>query len=282
MASKAEYEQAMEIVESLNPSAHVLSQAQQKIRDPNVEIGDLERILMSDAGITADIIRISNSAFYSYSTTSKDLGTSINRLGFDELIKLIGLVVSKRLFSQDLIYYNMNAVDYWSESVSTGLMMEYLAKLTNQEAGEFYCVGLLSTVGKMVLNTVMEAHGEESIYDGKKPVHKWESDILGFNYAFAGAMILKRWDFPSEIITAIQHQFKIEDAEERTPVLYSLMFARKLIDQTGYDFKNGDLEIDAEMDEYIADNYINEEELAEAVMDACDAFAIIKKELKIS
>ena len=55
MPTQTEYEQALELVEELNASAASLAKAQQKIRDPNVQIGDLQKILQADASITADV-----------------------------------------------------------------------------------------------------------------------------------------------------------------------------------------------------------------------------------
>ena len=280
MADRTEYEKALELVDELNPSAHVLSKAQQQIRDPNIEITDLVKTLNADPTITADIIRISNSAYYSYATASKDLNTAISRLGFQELLKLVGLAVSKNIFNQDLTYYNMSAMDYWSESVSVALLMEVLGKAISQDHQLFYTVGLLSTVGKLVINQVLEILGEETIFEGSN-IKDWEKTTLGFDNAFAGAMILKRWEFPTEITNAILHQYKKENSEEETAVLNTLAFSRKIITQTGSGFSNDNLEVDEWMEEYLGKYYIDEEELINGVVVATENYEIIKSELDI-
>lgn len=281
MPSKTEYEQALALIEELNPSAQVLAKAQQKIRDPNVEVSDLENILRSDPSITADILRLSNSAYYSYATPAKDLNTAISRIGFDELMKLVGLSVSKNLMAQDLIHYNMSSVAYWSEGASTALLMEVLARLINVSGEEAYTIGLLSTIGKLVIDQVLEIFGEEDIYEEGVPIVEWEKSVMGFDHAFAGAMMLKRWDFPEEITTAILYQFKPEKAEESTPILHALSFARKMIEQAGYAFENDNIELDAEMESFITNYYIDEEDLINGLVDASEKFKIVKRELDI-
>lgn len=282
MPSKSDYEQALELIEELNPSAHVLAKAQQKIRDPNVEISDLEDILRSDPGITTDILRLSNSAYYSYATPAKDLATAISRIGLDELLKLVGLSVSKNVMAQDLMHYDMSAVSYWSEGVSTALFMEVLARFIGAQSSEAYTIGLLSCIGKLVIDQILEIFGEEDIYDGGVPLPEWEKSVLGFDHAFAGAMMLKRWDFPEEITGAILYQFKPEKAEESSDTLKALSFARKMIAQTGYDFKSDNIEIDEEMEQFIADFYIDEEDLVNGLVDAAEKFAVVKRELGVN
>lgn len=281
MPTRSEYEQALELIEEMNPSAHVLAKAQQKIRDPHVEIGDLESILMSDPGITADVLRLSNSAYYSYATPAKDLNTAISRIGLDELLKLVGLSVSKNVMAQDLIHYDMSSISFWSESVSSALLMEVLARMVGVQGSEAYTIGLLSTIGKLVIDQVLEIFGEEDIYDGGVPLDEWEKSVLGFDHAFAGAMMLKRWDFPEEITNAILYQFKPEKAEEATPILHALAFTRKMIEQAGYGFSNENIDIDSDMEKFIADYYIDEDDLVNGLVDASEKFFIVKRELDI-
>ncbi len=281
MASKSEYEQALALIEELNPSAHVLSKAQQKIRDPNVEVSDLEAILRTDPGITSDILRLSNSAYYSYATPAKDLSTAISRVGFDELIKLIALSVSKNLMAQDLVHYNMSAVSFWSEGASTALLMEVLARLVGNTGSEAYTVGLLSSIGKLVIDQVLEIFGEEDVYEPSIPLTEWEKSVVGFDHSFAGAMMLRRWDFPEELTTPILYQFKPEKVEDAVPMLHSLAFAKKLIAQAGYDFQNDNIELDADMEGFIAQYCIDEEDLVNGLVDASEKFRIIKRELDI-
>lgn len=281
MATRTEYEQALELVEELNPSAHVLSKAQQKIRDPNVEIHDLEDILKSDPSVTADILRLSNSAYYSFATPAKDLTTAISRIGFDELMKLVGLAVSKNVFMQDLIHYNMSSVAYWSESVSTALLMEVMARMIGLLGSEAYTVGLLSTTGKMVIEQVLEIYGDESVYDGSSDISEWERGALGFDHAFAGAMMLKRWDFPGEITSAILHQFRPERAEESSTMLDALSFSRRMVAQAGYGFGNDNIEIDPQMEQFLSNYRVDEDDLVNGLVDASEKFRVVKRELNI-
>jgi len=281
MPTKSDYEQALELIEELNPSAHVLAKAQQKVRDPHVEINDLEQILKADPAITSDILRLSNSAYYSYATPAKDLNTAISRIGLDELLKMVGLAVSKNVMAQDLIHYDMSSVSYWSEGVSTALLMEVLARMIGVQGSEAYTIGLLSCIGKLVIDQILEIFGEEDIYDGGVPVVEWEKSVLGFDHAFAGAMMLKRWEFPEEITNGILHQFKPEKADESSAMLHALHFSRKMIAQTGYDFQNDNIEIDSDMEQFIVDFYIDEEELVNGLVDAAEKFAVVKRELGV-
>ena len=285
MTSRTEYEEALSSVQELNPSAAVLAKAQQKIRDPNVDINDLEHILKADAAITSDVLRLSNSAYYNSATVSKDLTTAISRIGLDEVLKLIGLSISKNVMDQDLHHYNMTARAFMSESVSTALLMEILARIIGFSGSESYTLGLLSNVGKLVIDQLLHNFGEEEIYDGSMPLIEWERKHLGFDHSFAGAKLLKLWDFPSEITNPILYQFipeKVEeDNEELQKYIRSLGFTREMIAAAGYAFENENIEMTDSMEQFINDYMVDEEELVNGLVDAGEKFNTVKRELDI-
>ena len=145
MSIQPEYEIAMDEIEALNPSAHILAKAEHLIRDRNSDVGDLQAILMNDASLAAEIIRLSNSSFYATTDKSPDLLKSISRIGYEEVLKLIGMCVSKNMFNTGLGHYQMSDKDLWAESVSRAILMEVIGRLLSKNPQEAYTLGLLSS-----------------------------------------------------------------------------------------------------------------------------------------
>jgi len=241
------YEEALNTVEALYPAPRVLAKAQQLLRNPTVEIDDLVEVLKSDPSLTTDVIRISNGAYYGYETKTSNLHDAIHRVGFGEIVRLVGLMISKALLSKELSHYKIPHEDYWANSVSVALIMEYLAQRHMQSGDDAYTVGLLHSVGRIVINQLMDDFKLDTTWNGIKPIDAWERDEVGFTSAYAGAMILKRWDFSTKMTHPILYQLNSPKAEMGWGLHSYLYFANRLIAKTGTDLAGVEFEIDEQM-----------------------------------
>lgn len=273
------YEEALNTIEALNPAPQILAKAQKKLRDSKVEINDLVEIIRADASLTTDIIRISNSAFYGYETKASNLHDAIHRIGFGEVTRLIGLTISKSLLNRTLEHYNIPQDDYWATSVTTALIMEHLARLHMEAADDAYTVGLLHAVGRIVINQLMDDFKLDTVWDGKQPINQWERDAVGFTYAYAGAMILKRWDFSSKMTHPILYQLNPPKPEMGWSLHAYLYFAREIIARAGNDLSNPDFDLDEGIQHLMLMLTIQEEALRDMLKSCREQFLAIKSGL---
>lgn len=273
------YEEALNTIEALNPAPQILAKAQQLLRDPSVEIGDVEAIIKSDPSLTTDIIRISNSAFYGYETKASNLHEAIHRIGFGEIIRLIGLSISKTLLNQGLSHYNIPQDDYWANSISVALIMEHLAQSRMQSGDDAYTVGLLHAVGRIVINQLMDDFKLDTVWDGRQPIHEWEAEHVGFSFAYAGAMILKRWDFSTKMTHPILYQLNTPKPELGWSLHSYLYFARKVVARTGVELLRLDFKLDPEMKTLMLMLSLQEDELKTMLKSIQEKFISIKTSL---
>ena len=259
---KEEYRKALEHVKQLYPSAHVLAKAQLIIRHENekVRIGELTDLLRQDASIATDVVRASNSVHYGFASPSSDLETSINRIGLEELLKLVGFVIARNVFSRDLEHYNMTAIDHWTESVVSALMMEWLSAQAGLNSHEAYMVGLLSVVGKTVINEAFDMFGDEYSYDGSLGVREWEMNLLSFDYAQAASVLMKRWEFPVDIIAPIKYQYQSDEDPENSCYTPAIAFVREWLNLSGLDLKVCSREFSDSAKAFLSASSIPEEE----------------------
>ena len=239
MAGQAEYIKALDSIEKLHPAPQVLAKANVKMQDPNVEVYDIVELLKADASLTTDIIRLSNSAYYGFEIECTNLSSAISRVGFREVIRLIGLAIAAKLLNQDLKSYDIPAEAYWADCVTSALLMEGFALYGGEKPQDAYIVGLLHSVGMVVINQIIENFELDCIWDKSTPPQDWEREQIGFNQSFAGATILKRWHFPNDICHPILHQFK-EPEEGGDYLQFSLYYVNKLREQVGFGISNMD------------------------------------------
>jgi HD-like signal output (HDOD) protein len=128
-------------------------------------------------------------------------------LGLQEVLRAIGLSLSKNMFGKGLTNYGITAEQYWGLSVLAGLLMETLARRGALNADTAYLVGILHAIGRVLINEALPEVQCRERWDGVVPLETWELEHIGFTHAEAGALLLGRWGFPGEILQPIAGQF---------------------------------------------------------------------------
>ena len=210
----------------------------------------------------------------------ESVGLTVKRPS-DELLKVVSTVITKNVHLQDMRHYLMSATDYWSESILCALLMELLCTLSNENVQEGYTIGILSVIGKTVINRAFDMFGDEEIYDKSKSYVEWETGLLGFSHAHAGAILLKRWDFPVDIIGPVKYQFDPDNEPDDSPFVHALYFTRKLLEQTGIDLSKNEFSLDAKMTAFLKKSSISEEDLLEGLTRIREKYGQFKSDFGI-
>jgi HD-like signal output (HDOD) protein len=205
--SPEEFRQAVQKVESLYSTPQVLAKAMHLLRNPDVDLSDVADLVRRDAALSADLLHLSNSALYSRGGECADLHLAVQRLGMREVLRAIGLSLSKNVFGKGLVNYGITAEQYWGLSVRAALLMEALARRGGVDSEQAYLVGILHAIGRVLLNEALQELGCRDRWDGVTPLESWELEHVGFTHAEAGALLLVRWNFPEEIRKPIAGQF---------------------------------------------------------------------------
>lgn len=216
---------AVSEIESLHASAHVLAKAFEILNDPDSNQMDLVDTIKTDPGITSDILRISNSAFYGGKLEIVSLDDAIHRLGFREVMKLVSISMSKQMFSKMLVHYGITAQDYWRQSACVAAAMESLSDLLDEDRSYYFTLGILHAIGRMVIDQALTSRGSEVIWDKTLPVEQWETTNFGFDYTDAGHVLLTSWNFPQKILAVILNQLTPERVNNPPNALLCLHFS---------------------------------------------------------
>ncbi len=203
----AEFRGAIRKVQRLYSIPEVLSKALRLIRQPDVNLDSIGRLVSQDSALVTDVIRLSNSAIYSRGEACVDLQVSLQRLGLDEVIRVIELSLSKHIFGKGLTQYGISSAQYWRTSVLAALLMEQLAGMHGVEAPEAYTIGILHAIGRVLINEVLDETGNTTPWDRCGSLENWEVGRVGFTQAEAGTLLLREWGFPRAILNPIENQF---------------------------------------------------------------------------
>jgi HD-like signal output (HDOD) protein len=202
-------EQIVDGVVNLPPTPRILPKLQKLLRDPDSGIHDIISLIKIDAPMTAQIVRLSNSAYYNTGESVQSLEEAVNRLGFREVYRVTSVAAAQQVMGEALPLYNMGKGELLENSVGCAvLMVELSSRTRSMDLDAAYTMGLLHSIGKVVINQYFLKHGLELYGNASGEVVDimWERKLLGFDNAEAGAAILKKWNFPDEIIVPVRYQ----------------------------------------------------------------------------
>ncbi len=214
-------ETVLRLARKLPTAPHIFGRLGGLLNNVNSDLEDIVRLVAVDSGLTARAIRLSNSVFFRGENPVKSLDEAINRVGFREMHRIVGVAMSEQVFQSGLPVYHLTAEQMWENSVITALSMERLAKMASEDENGAYTVGLLRNVGKLVLDTLMQVEQsgvtvpEIESFD----LTKWERAWAAITSNEAGAMILEEWKMPTAVVLGVRDHYRPTEASGRLGAL---------------------------------------------------------------
>ncbi len=193
----------------------IVLQVNHILRQPEPDLAELEERIINDPGLTASILKVVNSAYYSLPNKIDTLSRAIAIIGFRELSAIvIGTSVTRQFNGIAPEWVDMNV--FWFHSITRGILAKNLAthsKCNNSE--RFFIAGLLSGIGKLIFFTQYPNQSAEIIRMGQQgdaALAEAERKLFGFDYAELSAELLKEWKLPIEIWEIVAYLFKPLDS----------------------------------------------------------------------
>lgn len=178
------------------------------LQEPTASLGDAARIIGRDVAMTANIMKIVNSAFFGARQPIVSTDRAVAYLGLDTLG---ALVLGHSVFKKDRKSpeASINLERLWDHSLQTGMAARVIAlheKFSSTEAEKAFLAGVLHDVGKIVLATrpVDALSGGTSIAIDDAQAEKHHPEV--------GAYLLGLWGFPNPIVEAIAYHHSPSEA----------------------------------------------------------------------
>ncbi len=207
---------------------------------------ELETLILHDPALSARILRLANSAFYSFPTRVKTISHAITLLGMNLVTSLaIGLNIfdtfSKGSKSEAALISRL-----WTHSFGVGILVReiWTRRGNRDKESEFaFLCGLLHDLGKVVLFKSYPGHYGSIFAIAKsetdKAISGYEDENYGMDHAAIGEMLARQWGFPQELVSVIRKHHDPLAAE--IPMVSAVMLADLLAKELkiGYDGDDG-------------------------------------------
>ena len=186
----------------------VYTQLDEAIRNSRVSSGHISAIISQDTALTARLLRIVNSAFYSFPRKIDTISRAVIIVGTQQLRDL-ALATSIISSFQNIPERHLTVESFWQHSIACGLASRIIASYFKEPNVERYFVaGILHDIGRMVLVTKAPEQSDRiftAAADANKPLSQIEQDILGYDHAAVGSSLIQLWQLPKSFEEIIMY-----------------------------------------------------------------------------
>jgi putative nucleotidyltransferase with HDIG domain len=178
----------------------------------NLDKSRFLKLVSSDQGLAAQILRLANTSFYNYPRSIVSLDRAVVVMGF-ELVKEIALSLSvKSLFMNTTVDLREMANTFWNHSLNTAVILKVLAENYDSENQDLlYYGGLLHDCGKLVILQLLGREYrllmEKSVQENRN-LREVERTFLGYDHSEIGALLLEKWQLPRNMVLLARYHHK--------------------------------------------------------------------------
>ena len=233
------------------------------------EIGE---VIGHDPALSAKLLKLVNSAFYSFPSQIDTISRAITLIGTNELRSLIFASSATQAFN-DIAPELVDMNTFWHRSVYCGLVAKKLSMLSKKGKGEAqFLTGLLHDIGHLILYIRAPDKAQlilEEASVSKKSIFEVEQNVLGFTSADLGAILLESWRLPKNLWSPVKHQHSPASATEYKNETYILNLSLYLTDCLEPELKTNEaLDIEQLSAAELNGTNLTSEELGLIAMDA--------------
>ncbi len=192
-------------IRDLPPMPVVAVKVLELLNDPNVNYEKLGAVISSDAAVSARMLKVSNSAFYSMKRQIKTLEHAIAIVGERTLRSLV-LAASLEGMNKS---YGLLEKMLWEDSMGCAIGCRILARrFASADPEEAFLAGLFRHLGKIVMNySDPDAYRSlvEAAYSDGVSTSELEGQYFPYAHAIVGAAVLDRWNFARSLVMSTMH-----------------------------------------------------------------------------
>lgn len=180
-----------------------------ELQSPDASIANVGKIIESDAGMTAKMLQLVNSAFFGVRRRVSSAAQAAAFLGLDNIRSLVLMSGAFSQAERSKLPARFPADAMWHHSMAVGTCAQAICKAEKageQVAKDAFTSGLLHDLGKLILAVVVRDQYTgvlDQVYNAGAPFKEAERSVLGCTHAEVGAYLLGIWGLPDSIVEAV-------------------------------------------------------------------------------
>ena len=195
-------------IKSLPIMPKVAQQAFQIATNPNAEPEDYIAVVERDEGLSAKVLKIANSVYYSRGTGSKTISEAVTVIGVTELKCLMNSTALSNFFPSR---HQLRGL-FWAHDIAVAITARTIAQAIQPEHADMaFLGGLMHDIGKLFMLQQHTNQYEKVVTKGySEGLESVAGEVLAypFDHTQVGHLIAERWHFSPELTGIISRHHK--------------------------------------------------------------------------
>ena len=192
----------VEEIDKLVSLPDIYYRLEEAIVDPGSTTDSIAELLRSDPDLCARMLRVANSAFYSFPTTIETIERAVSTIGLRQIRELVLVTAVVKAF-EGIPPEKVDMASFWEHSVAVGLLALEIGRAAGiPGAQSFYIPGLLHDLGRLVMYLKLPGLTNDLLDQREssgRAMHELEHEALGYSHADIGGSLLAFWKLPPSI-----------------------------------------------------------------------------------
>lgn len=176
--------------------------------DPSSGDADLAEVIGLDPGLTASLLKLANSAYYSFPQPVTSIPRAVGIIGRGAVRSLAVLSGMAEVF-KGIPPGVIDMETFWLNSVMCGALARLIAQRARCEPEPLFIAGLLHAIGRLVFYLRRPVQYREVLAGCETPseaqLNAGEQAVFGFDHAELGAELCRQWQLPASLGLVIRH-----------------------------------------------------------------------------
>lgn len=173
------------------------------LNDPDASATQVQAILAKDPALTANLLRLANSAQFGLSRQVQSLDHAISLLGMS---RVRALALSDSISTVFPAVEGLNRIEFWNSSMACAAYAQWLGGLAEIDAQQAWLAGMMLRLGELIIaqrspDALVQIEAVPN--DARK---RWERAhaLLGFDEGQVTAVLARYWNFPPAMVDGLQ------------------------------------------------------------------------------
>jgi putative nucleotidyltransferase with HDIG domain len=178
------------------------------LRDERSGVADFEAVIRPDPALSANLLRIVNSAYFGLRSRAESVRQALALLGLRRTCEVAAAAGFAPIIPSRLPGYEVEAFTFWLHCVAVAVLSERLAAEIGVRRPELtFTAGLLHDIGKLAIG-VFVAESANAIREGMQgrglSFIDAEREALGLDHAAVGESVARTWCLPTVVADVVR------------------------------------------------------------------------------
>ena len=180
----------------------IVNELNEVTSDPHASANDISKIVVKSPSLTAILLKIANSAFYSFPFKIDNISRAITLIGSKEITGLaIGISVMQVF--KDIPQTSIDMNSFLKHSLACGIVARILASQRNMsETEQMFVAGLLHDIGRLIIYKYFPDQAKnlfQMTTDSSRSLYHAEGSYLRCRHPEIGRILFKKWKLPKPL-----------------------------------------------------------------------------------